>query len=388
MAQYPLTDVKIRKLKPNAAKRIEIWDAKFPGFGVRVSPSGTKSFVLLYRQNGRARRMTLGRYPALSLGEAREMAKEALNQLTHGNAPDVAEPEQVVKILRFDACVANFVAKHCALHNKESTAKETERLLRQHFTSRWAARDIREISKQQVVAVLDRLVEQGKGSTSNHSLSAIRKFFNWCVERGIVEVSPCAGIKAPVRNISRSRVLTDKELGLVWPGVEPQGFPFRDIVHLLILTGQRRSEIGEMRWEDIDLGECLWSIPAERNKSNRPHSIPLSGRALKIIKGVPRRPSPFLFPSLRSPERVFSGYSKCKKRLMSSPVSAIGVSMICGALLPPAWPGFRFNLMWWSDYSIIHRVHSAALPGSITAFLIYQKCAKLSKSGRIMLWGL
>ena len=76
MAQYSLTDVKVRKIIPDPAKRIEIWDSKTPGFGVRVAPSGTKSFVLLYRQNGRARRMTLGRYPALSLADARQMAMD------------------------------------------------------------------------------------------------------------------------------------------------------------------------------------------------------------------------------------------------------------------------------------------------------------------------
>ena len=275
--------------------------------------------------------------------------------------------------------------KHCARHNKPQTARETERLLRQHFVSRWAARDVREISRQQVVAVLDKLVERGVGSTGNHALSAIRKFFNWCVERGVVEVNPCAGIKAPARNISRSRVLSDEELALVWQGVEVQGFPFRDIVHLLILTGQRRSEIGEMRWEDIDLGECLWSIPPERNKSNRPHSVPLIGKALQIIKAVPRRPSPFLFPfSAFARTGIFRLFQMQKAPWMSNPVSGIGVSMIYGALLLLAWPGFRFNLMWWSGCSIIHLVRSAVLLAFITGFPICQKCARLLKNGNYM----
>ena len=159
------------------------------------SPPREPELCLALSPECRARRKTLGRYPALSLGEARLMAKEVLNQLTHGQPPELAEQREVVKILRFDACVAEFALKHCARHNKPQTARETERLLRQHFVSRWAARDVREISRQQVVAVLDKLVERGVGSTGNHALSAIRKFFNWCVERGVVDINPCAGSK-------------------------------------------------------------------------------------------------------------------------------------------------------------------------------------------------
>jgi Arm domain-containing DNA-binding protein len=76
--KQPLTDLLLRKLK-GGEERVEVWDSKLPGFGVRVSPSGTKSFILLYRFRGLPCRLTLGRYPVLGLGEARELAKEALN---------------------------------------------------------------------------------------------------------------------------------------------------------------------------------------------------------------------------------------------------------------------------------------------------------------------
>lgn len=323
MTQYPLTDVKIRKLKPQPNKRFEIWDAKFPGFGVRVAPSGTKSFVLMYRLHGKPKRMTIGRYPALSLSEARVLAQENLNKLAHGEAPEkpdsdgATSQESTSKTneLVFEIAVQEFVAKHCSRHNKTRTAQETDRLLRQHFVSRWASRPLNEIDRQDVIIILDALVDAGKGSSANHALAAVRKFFNWCKERGLLETSPCEGIKAPAKNVSRSRVLSDPELASIWEAAKLQSFPFGNIVHLLILTGQRRSEVGEMRWEDIDIERKLWTIPEEMNKSGRPHSIPLTDTVLQIIQSVPRQPSHFLFPSLRTPSRVFSGYSKCKNRL-------------------------------------------------------------------------
>lgn len=114
MAQYSLTDVKVRKIIPDPDKRIEIWDSKTPGFGVRVAPTGTKSFVLLYRQNGRARRMTLGRYPALSLADARQIAMDTLNSLTLGEIPKLEEARKH-KIQRFDTTAHSGEHDHQAI---------------------------------------------------------------------------------------------------------------------------------------------------------------------------------------------------------------------------------------------------------------------------------
>ena len=327
MSNTTLTDVRLRSLKPEPNRRVEIWDAQLPGFGLRVSPTGTKSFILLYRIHGRPRRMTLGRYPQLSLADARVQAREALNIVDSGADPQAdlrakVEPGELAPSKaegrarhRIDSVVAEFVQRHCLRHNRASTAHETERVLRAHLVSVWPTRDIREIGKSDILRLLDDLVDAGKPSAANHAFAAIRKFFNWCVERGLLDISPCLGIKMPTRATPRSRVLEDGELARVWNGSDPADHPFGTIVRLLILTGQRRSEVGAMRWADLDLENALWNMPPEMNKSDRAHSVPLTQSAIAFITATPRLSETYLFPSLRSPDRCFSGYSKCKARL-------------------------------------------------------------------------
>lgn len=327
MAANPLTDVKLRTVKGEPGRRLEIWDAQIPGFGVRVTSASTKSFVLLYRIHGKARRMTLGRYPTLSLADARIKAREALNTIDTGvdpqagtdakGVPGEATRSRVQTRLSYRLChvVDEFIERHCKRNNRASTAKETERILKARLVENWPTRDVREVTKRDILALLDEIVDAGTPSAANHALAAIRKFFNWCVERGLIDVSPCMGVKMPTKAVSRSRVLADDELASVLRAADQAAYPFGNIVRLLVLTGQRRSEVGGMRWQDLDLDQGIWTIPAEANKSGREHVVPLTESALRLLKVVPRLSNVYVFPSLRSPDRCFSGYSKCKARL-------------------------------------------------------------------------
>ncbi len=138
-----LTDLTIRSLAAPPGNRIEVWDSKIPGFGVRVSPIGTKTFVLFYHLNGRKTRLSLGRFPHIKLAEARAKAHAILGQVSDGTDPRQHDTHSSNK-LRFEHVVEEFIAKHCAVHNRKSTAKETARLLRVCFARQWAARDIRQ----------------------------------------------------------------------------------------------------------------------------------------------------------------------------------------------------------------------------------------------------
>ena len=222
--KQPLTDLLLRKLK-GGEKRIEVWDAKLPGFGVRVAPSGTKSFVLLYRYRGLPRRLTLGRYPVLGLGEARDLAKEALNQVARGIDPSQGKEEDPATFL-FGEMAEEFVRVHCGRRNRERTRKETARILQTDFASRWKRRDVRDIGRKDVLDVLDTIVERGAPIAANNALSAIRKFFSWCFERGVIVSNPCNGIKKPAKSETRDRVLSDEELRSIWRASDTIGYPF------------------------------------------------------------------------------------------------------------------------------------------------------------------
>lgn len=316
MAETTLTDMAIRKLVARPGQRVELFDKKVPGFAVRATSTGVKSFVLFYRHQGNLRRVTLGRYPVLSLIEARGKAWGILNQSSRGEDP---KPKKVDHAAAdsFTAAVEQFARLHCAQHNRISTAKETVRLLRVNFEQPWGGRELQTISKGDINAVLDRLVEAGKGSPANHALAAIRKFFNWCVARNLLAVSPCAGITKPVTTRARDRVLDDQELKRIWHAVDGSGIPFEPIVKLLLLTGQRRGEVTAMQWRELDLENRIWSIPAERTKSNRAQSLPLTTAARSILLTIPRFSDVYVFPAYGREDGIFSGFGKSKRKLDS-----------------------------------------------------------------------
>ena len=161
---------------------------------------------------------------------------------------------------------------------------------------------------------LDRIMREDKHTTANRSLAAIRKLFNWAVERGHIEQSPCAGLRAPANLISRDRVLSDDELVAVWKGAARMSYPYGPLVHLSILTGQRLDEVAGMQWSELNTTDAFWSIAASRNKSARPHEVPLPPSAIRVIATIPKITERYVFPA-RSRDVPVSGFSKWKSEL-------------------------------------------------------------------------
>ena len=249
----------------------------------------------------------------LGLGEARELAKEGTNQVARGIDPRQAKQELPATYL-FGGVVDEFVRMHCSQRNRKSTRKETARILQHDFVSRWKRRDVRDIGRKDVLDVLDAIVERGSPSGANHALAAIRKCFNWCVERGLIESSPCSAIKKPAKAEARERVLSDDELRSIWQTTEAIGYPFGVLVQLLLLTAQRRNEVVGMRWQDVDLSSAIWTISGELAKNGRPHLVPLSARAHSCLASLPRLHESFVFPARGDGTTTFSGFSKLKAK--------------------------------------------------------------------------
>jgi integrase len=315
MTKQALTDLAIKKLLPPRRGQFEVWDGRTPGFGVRVSHAGAKAFVLVFRHRGRSRRLTLGRYPTLSLADARFLAQEALRMTSLGSDPatEKVRARQTQPVENFDGFVSYFIEAYARPNNRR--ADDTERLLRREFVASWGNRPIKEITKHDVTAALDRIMRAGKHTMANRSLAAVRKLFNWAVERGMIEHSPCAGLKMPAKEKSRDRILSDDELLATWKTAGTIGYPFGHIVQLLILTGQRRSEVASMRWSDIDFERHTWSIPAELTKAGRQHVVPMTRMVEDLLKSIPRFHDDLVFPARGSEHRSFSGFGKCKDRL-------------------------------------------------------------------------
>jgi integrase len=309
-----LTARSVEITKPSTERR-EIPDGLLPGLYLVIQPSGARSWAVRYRHHSRPCKLTLGRYPAIDLAAARKLASAALRAVAEGRDPNLEKQRaRVSKADTIEAVAAQFIERHCYHSNRPRTAAETKRLLDLHVLPRWRGRLAREITRRDVLDLLDRIVDNGKPIAANRTLSAVRKMFNWAVARDMLGASPCAGVKPPTPERARDRVLNDDELRLVWQAASKIGGPFGLLVQLLALTGQRRNEVAEMQWSELDFEARLWTLPRERVKSGETHQVPLSGAAISILKSI-RRIGDGLFVLTTTGKTPSNGFSKGKRRL-------------------------------------------------------------------------
>jgi integrase len=298
-----LNDLFLRKLRVPSEGVAQHPDGKIPGFGVRITANGVKTFYLTYRHQGKNRRLNLGRYPTTTLQKARGKAFAALSELEANRDPSG------------EVALDAFVSKHCQRHNRASTAIETERLLRVYFLPHWKNRQVEAITKADIAEALEPVIKRGASGSARHAFAAARKMFNWMVEQGMLETSPFAGVKAPGKPGNRDHVVRDDELKRIWDRAESMGLPFGSIAQLLMLTAQRRGEVVAMEWSEIDKDKALWTIPGARTKNGKAHAVPLTAGALRILSTIERTWSPYVFPARGKPEQPYSGYSKGKRQL-------------------------------------------------------------------------
>lgn len=306
--QKALTAKTIEALKPGA-KRYEVHDLHCPGLSVRVSVGGQKVFTVKFRYGLKQKRQKLGVYPRITLATARDKAIDILRQVDEGIDPTQRRRNPDTKV---EAVCREFVRLHAQARNK--SWREAERILEREFVSTFGQRDIRDIKRWDVLEMMDAAIARGSTYQANRILSNIRKLFNWSIERGIVETSPILGLKAPTKEQSRDRVLDDEEVVRLLRACRNEVYPFRQFTPMLLATAQRRGELAEMRWSEIDFDEKIWVIPADRSKNGKPHVVPLSTYALGILSEVPRfLACDFVFTTThKSP---VSGFSKMLRRL-------------------------------------------------------------------------
>ena len=307
-----LTSLFVERVKPPLAGRVEYADTVLRGFALRVTENGRKSWSYMYRFNGRLRRLTLGRYPTVDLAGAREKVRNAQQMIDRNEDP--AEANQQRKELQknlFGDVVKEFIERYAKPNTR--TWESTERLFELH-TSKWDQRSIVTIKRADIIQLIDDLTDNKTSYVARHVFAALRKFFNWAAERGIVDASPCAYISPPGKVVSRERVLTEDEIKRVWAACNKLAFPFGHLIKMLLLTGQRKDEVTKMRWQDIDLPNKVWTIPREIVKADRAHEVPLSDLALQLLENMPRFNGEYIFTTTGGLKAV-SGHSKAKSRV-------------------------------------------------------------------------
>lgn len=298
----------IEAFKPQG-KRYEVHDLLCPGFSLRVYPTGRKVFTVKYRYGLKQRRLPLGVYPRLSLSQARDNALEAL-RLVDGGIDPAARRRQLG--MRVGTICDDFIRQYARPRNR--SWREAERILQREFVAVHGQRDIREIRRPDILELMDGAIERGAAYQANRIHSNLRKLFNWCMERGIVEVSPVLGIKPPTREQARDRVLDDNEIRALLRACADEPYPYRQFVPLLLATAQRRGEVSKMRWSEIDLDAKAWVIPAELSKNGKPHVVPLNNFALQLLGEIPRFPGcDRVFTTTR--RAPISGFSKALRHI-------------------------------------------------------------------------
>lgn len=350
MPKIKLTDAAVQKLKAPKGGRAEFFDVTLPGFALRVSgaternPEGRRSWCLFYRFGGEQRRITFDPpYPALGLADARRRAGDALQLLAAGKDPIAEKADLKRNAARkpdtVAAAVDLFIKRH--LEAKKRAPRyitETRRNFDNHVLPRWGERDIKTISRRDVIELLDAVMdagtqvrrEDGKKHhipggpiSANRTLAAVRALFNWALRRGIIDSTPAALVERPGAETRRERTLAADEIRAVWQGAEKMGGAAGAFFRTAMLLGQRRDETARMRWGDLDLEAGIWSIPADMTKAGRAHMVPLPPAAIDVLRHIPRKmaeapdgtlsPSPHVFTvGGRSP---ISGFTALKRRL-------------------------------------------------------------------------
>ncbi len=313
-----LTVAGIETLRPPSAGRKEYLDTVVPQLALRVTENGVKSFAVRTRIKGTGKqiRVTLGEFPAVGLSEARNAARDALNAARRGVDPNEEKKRQAEALKEhrantFEQVSKLFIKRYA---KKNRTWPETQRILDRYVLPKWADRPVAEIRKTDVVELLDDVEDNHGIYMANRTLAAVRKLLNWAMdERGLIEATPVGRNMARGKEVPRERVLDDDEIRAVWGSCGELGYPFGPMLRLLLLTGQRRSEVADMQWSELDLGEAAWTIPGARSKNEKEHVVPLSMAAMEVINTLPRFEGPFVF-STTDGKRPVSGFSTFKRR--------------------------------------------------------------------------
>ena len=332
MPKVKLTTRYVESIEPPTSGFVLHYDTKVAGLAVSVTAKGGRTWVLYTRYPSLSgpvpSRRALGAAPRvgvvvtnqLSLEAARRKAAAWIGLIAEGIDPAQKlkrerEQARAKRDLSFGAVVETYIARHVREFRR---AEASEREIRRNLLPRWKNKIVTEITKHDVVDLIDEIVGRGTKREAHAAFSHARAFFNWCIGRGMMETSPCDRLR-PGKLIGpknvRKRVLTDDELFACWRAARRLGPIYCAAIRMLMLTGQRRSEIAECTWPEIDFRRGCLVVPPERFKSNASHTVWLSAEATTILSALPRgNRGSFVF-STTNGRRPISGFSKAKAAL-------------------------------------------------------------------------
>jgi len=301
------------------AKRQDYTEAGRKGFMLRHWPGGERTFVVRYQKGGKPDLVTLGNYPAVSLEQAHDEHAQLRRMLARGLDPkaergEAARQQESARRKRqafVAVTVRNVIAEwgwHYARRHRKHP-REAVRLLKV-YTDPWKGRPVADLTKRDVVTLLDRIVARGSTVMANRVDSLGKQAFRFAMQRDLIESNPWVGTARPGGDEkARQRKLTEGEVRTLWKALEASGTKatpqVRLALKLVLVTAQRPGEVAGVRWKEIDTTAATWTIPAQRVKNGREQKVPLSDLALEIIEQL--RPlakeRPHVFPSAHAKQK-------------------------------------------------------------------------------------
>jgi len=329
-----LTEAKISKLKIPAGKSEDTWfDSEIRGFGVRKRGNDA-TYVLQYQLNGKTSKLRLGLCSEIKCDVAREMARAKRGEISKARLGLGIDPALERESKKAEAkkpkpkTLGAYITDYLEIKKAVMRATTYDNS-KYYLETLWAPLHplpLREVDRAKVAAELAAMSKQRKDGkrklggpiTANRARACLSAFFHWAIGEGIADQNPVAGTNKREEK-ARERVLTDAEAAAVFLACdktpEEEKHDYHRIVQLILLTGCRRDEIGGLQWSEIDLEKRTITLPGSRTKNHREHIVPLSNRALEILKAVPHRDKrEFLFGYGKA---GYSGWSKSKTGLDS-----------------------------------------------------------------------
>lgn len=349
MVQIAITKRSVDAAKAGARDHF-LWDDEVAGFGLKVTPAGSKVYVYQYRiarpgaaERTSPRRYTIGRHGSLTPDQARKRAKELAAVVTQGGDPlqreldafaaaddaarRAAEQARLEGELAFEKIAGVWLDHYENERDRRpSSVRLAKLVVNNHLTPKLKGKPIPHIGRDELQPVLDAIPVSQRGMR-RAVFAYASVLFSWAHKRGYIQENPLLGMTKPEAPKARDRVLSDDELLAVCKAVDTLGDPFEAFFQLLLLTGQRRSEVAGISWDELDRVNATWTIPAGRAKNGVIHIVPISSEVIKVLdrlalavqkKAKAEQPNPERWPEFgfiltTTGKTPISGITKAKK---------------------------------------------------------------------------
>ncbi|MEL6840414.1 MAG: tyrosine-type recombinase/integrase [Pseudomonadota bacterium] len=296
------------------------WDTQLPGFGVRLKPNGTRSYVVQYRnrRTGRSRRKTIGRHgPLMTFSQAKEIARGLLSDVVRGKDP-VAEGKAYKEAPSVADLADQYLTSHAIPKKRPKSVKNDKAALRRFILPKLGGKKVAEITGRDIQQLHVSL--RKTPYLANRTLALLSTMFELSVRWGYRPSNPAKGI-AKFHEEQRDRWLSDDELARLLSALDDHPNQVAaNAIRLQLLTGARIGEVLSARWENFDLDRGVWTKPSHHTKQKRTEHLPLSASALELLRGmsdVAGDSSAFLFPG-RNPDKPIADLKRFWKSVTAS----------------------------------------------------------------------